>query len=418
MAASSPTTRCTIFDAVIRHAARPFVGLWLNFSRHSWQRHVVAHDSPHVRAPGTNPDRVLVVGDGAATGRGVLTHDLGLPGFLARSLSARTGRATDVDIAVGDDMTAHDCVAAVATRDLDTYDVIVLSVGANEALALMAPREWQTSIRSLLEHVYSQSASATKVFVLEIPQFGINPHFPRILAGIVDRNAIALNRSTRAALGDFPEAIGVPESRRHVFEFEGAHQYHQWAETIATRISAHLDPARPQASSTAFADESLRQRSLEDLESRSNGPDTVLDALTEQARQMFGTSIAAVTFIRSDTQLIRSSQGMEPVILPRDESFCDVTIRRSSHLVIEDASVDSRYADFSVVAGGLGIRFYAGYPIEAPNGQRIGALCVMDTAPRHFTVSDASILRTLAFGIQKHLYRDDTDPVADGAVTG
>jgi len=54
-----------------RFLARPLVGLWLKFSTHSWERHVTAGDSPHVHAPGTDPDRVLLTGDGAATGRGV-----------------------------------------------------------------------------------------------------------------------------------------------------------------------------------------------------------------------------------------------------------------------------------------------------------------------------------------------------------
>ena len=28
------------------------------------------------------------------------------------------------------------------------------------------------------------------------------------------------------------------------------------------------------------------------------------------------------------------------------------------------------------------IRFYAGFPIEAPSGVKIGALCILDTEPR------------------------------------
>jgi hypothetical protein len=122
--------------------ARPLIGLWLGMSRHSWHRSIVANDSPHVHAPGTNPDRVLLAGDGAATGRGVSTHDLGLPGYLARSLTAHTGRATDVDIVVASDMTASKCLVALDGVALDRFDIVVLSLGANEALALTPVDTW------------------------------------------------------------------------------------------------------------------------------------------------------------------------------------------------------------------------------------------------------------------------------------
>lgn len=104
-----------------------------------------------------------------------------------------------------------------------------------------------------------------------------------------------------------------------------------------------------------------------------------------------GTSIAAVTLIESDKQFMKSASGIEPIELTRDQAFCDITIRRAAHFVIEDAKLDSRYADYSVATSDSGVRFYAGYPIEAPNGQRVGALCVMDREPRHFSDEDAGL---------------------------
>jgi len=103
---------------------------------------------------------------------------------------------------------------------------------------------------------------------------------------------------------------------------------------------------------------------------------------------------------------MKSASGMEPTVLPRSESFCDTTIRRTGHLVIEDASLDSRYSDYTVVTGPPHVRFYAGYPLEAPDGQRVGALCVMDTKPRRFSEQDATALRNLAVSVQRHLYQE------------
>ena len=189
-----------------------------------------------MRAAGTNPDRVLITGDGAATGRGVRTHDLGLPGFLARSLTERTGRATDVDILVEDGMTSDDCGKAVPTLDLDQYDIIVLSIGANEALSLVTPKKWQQSVATTTRAIRKATPSATRIFLLAIPQYGVNPHFPRRLADVVDHHVGVMNTITEHFAESLPGVIFVPESRDQAYELENAHVYHQWSESIADRI--------------------------------------------------------------------------------------------------------------------------------------------------------------------------------------
>lgn len=391
-------------DFVAQLIARPLIGWWLTTSRESWHRRIVANDSPHVHARGTNPDRVLIAGDGPATGWGVATHDLGLPGYLARSLTIHTGRATDVDIVVTGNMTARTCLPAIADLDLDRFDIIVLSLGANEALALTSTSTWVKALAMLLRDIQAKSPTATMIFVLPVPFFGINPHFPAYLARVVDRHVQKLNAATDALVTGMDRVEVIPVGQDNAYEPEGAHIHQRWAEGIALRISDSLDPTRIAVGNTEKNDETQRQAAVEALERLHPGDDPVLNALAERARQAFGAPIAAVTFVRSDVQVMKAASGIVPVVLPRDEAFCDVTIRRAAHFVIEDAAVDSRYADYSIVKGDPEVRFYAGYPIEAPDGQRVGALCVMDTQPRTFTTHDAEMLRTLAHTIQTHLW--------------
>jgi GAF domain-containing protein len=393
-----------VLGTIRRGLLRPQVAAWLEFSPHSWKRHVIAHDTPHLHAPGMNPDRILVTGDGAAAGRGVRTHELGLPGFLARSLSSHTRRATDVELVVDDDMTVTSCQEALENHDLGRFDVVLVALGANEALALMSPREWQTTLRALLVDLRRKTPVTTAIFLLAIPEFGINPHFPAALARAVDYHVGMLNTITEHLADELSGVEFIPEGKALAFELEGIGLYKQWADTIAARIARALDPRRPHAADLTAADEVERQLVLEELEARHAGADAALDAFTDETRRIFGVKMAAITFIRSDTGLFRSASGFEVVELPRSESFCDVTIRRDSLLVIEDAARDARFADFSVVSGDPGIRFYAGHPLESPGGQRVGALCVMDTEPRHFTADEAVALRMLAQRIQTHLF--------------
>jgi GAF domain-containing protein len=397
--------------ALVQHfLARQLITTWLATSADSWRRHFVASDSPVVHAPGTNPDRVLLTGDGAATGRGVRSHELGLPGYLARSLSRHTGRAADVDIVVAGDMTAESCLAAISDLKLARFDIVVISVGANEALALLPVEQWRAGMTELLDHLDEHAPSTTEVFVLPIPFFGINPSFPTPLAQIVDQLVQVLNAATDDVVAARPRMTVVPVAQAAAFEPEGSHLYQRWAEAIALRISTELDPDRLRPDDTSASDEMERQQALERTGVLTRDADPVLDRLTETARQAFGTAIAAVTFIESDVQFMRSAVGIEPVTLPRDEAFCDITIRRDAHFVIEDASLDPRYSDHSLVTGNEGIRFYAGYPIEAPDGQRIGAVCVMDTSPRQFTAVDAQLLRAIAHTVQDHLWAERPDP--------
>ena len=48
-------------------------------------------DAPVVNVPGPDPDRLLVVGGGIAVGFGVLSHELGIAGHVARQVSVRPG---------------------------------------------------------------------------------------------------------------------------------------------------------------------------------------------------------------------------------------------------------------------------------------------------------------------------------------
>ncbi len=404
--ASAPGALVTLIAEAL---ARPLVALWLATSAFSWRRSPTPHDSPHVHAPGVDPDRVLILGDGAAVGRGVRTHDLGLPGYLARSLTALTDRATDVDIVVDARMDVDDALPAVRHVDLSRFDIIVISLGANEALDLMSVRTWSQSLTRLLDHLDQRTPASVEVFVLSIPLFSLNPRFPRPLASIVDRHLGAMNAATADLVTARPRVHVIPVGNDEAFELEGAHLYQRWADGIASRMVDFLDPDRLRAADTAAFDERQRREALRRLEAVNVGTDPFLDSLAMTARRVLGTPMAAVTFIGDDEQVMKAASGLEPIVVPRSEAFCDITIRRRGHLVIEDAALDSRYADYSTVVGELGVRFYAGYPLESPDGQRIGALCVMDTAPRSFTADEAVVLRNLAFRVQEHLWRQVAD---------
>lgn len=75
-------------------------------------------------------------------------------------------------------------------------------------------------------------------------------------------------------------------------------------------------------------------------------------------------------------------------------------------LHVVDATRDPRFEDNPLVTGPGGIRFYAGHPLHAPNGQRIGALCLADQEPRELSPEELQVLRDLGEWVEKEMATD------------
>ena len=64
-------------------------------------------------------------------------------------------------------------------------------------------------------------------------------------------------------------------------------------------------------------------------------------------------------------------------------------------LVVEDLARDRRFANNPLLKD-RGLRFYAGIPLRAANGQPIGSLCLLDVKPRRFSEREQQLLQEFA----------------------
>ena len=149
--------------------------------------------------------------------------------------------------------------------------------------------------------------------------------------------------------------------------------------------------------------EATRQAALDSLKILDTAPEERFDRITRLAKQLFGVETAAISLIDHDRQWFKSKIGLEAEETPRSDAFCDVTIREAKNFTVADASQDSRFENNPLVTGNPNIRFYAGYPLETPSGERVGALCVFDPTPRIFTEAEELQLRDLALWVQKEM---------------
>lgn len=124
---------------------------------------------PRVSAGGPDPDRILLFGSDVFMGRGVLSHDLALPGQLARAVSAITGRGIDVQLHTRPSMLIAEAIHAIDEVNLESYDAVLISIGLTDAMASTRPAEWKQRLAALMTKLESGITSSSHVFILKRP---------------------------------------------------------------------------------------------------------------------------------------------------------------------------------------------------------------------------------------------------------
>ncbi len=129
-------------------------------------------------------------------------------------------------------------------------------------------------------------------------------------------------------------------------------------------------------------DEKERLASLYALNLLDTDPEDRFDRLSRLSSVLFQVPIAYLSLIDSNRQWYLSCFGMPVGETDRNVSFCGYAILGDEALVIPDAKADSRFEHNPLVTGPPFIRFYAGQPLRAPDGKKVGTLCLVDTEPR------------------------------------
>ncbi len=152
-------------------------------------------------------------------------------------------------------------------------------------------------------------------------------------------------------------------------------------------------------------DEARRLDALRHLDVLDTPPEPRFDRLTRVAQRHFQVPIALVSLVDAERQWFKSKQGLDACETGRDISFCGHAVLADDIFHIPNALDDPRFADNPLVTDGLKIRFYAGAPLHAPDGSRVGTLCIIDDQARQFSAAELSVLRDLADAVEAELQR-------------
>lgn len=143
-------------------------------------------------------------------------------------------------------------------------------------------------------------------------------------------------------------------------------------------------------------DEQRRLQSLRSSGLLNSGKEERFDRLTRLARSLYNLPVASISLVGEDLLHIKSCAGLDVDTVPRDISFCAHTILQTDSLIVNDMQQDERFHDNPLVIEAPFIRFYAGYPVQLPDGATVGSFCLMDHQPRSFSAHEMQILSDLA----------------------
>lgn len=130
----------------------------------------------------------------------------------------------------------------------------------------------------------------------------------------------------------------------------------------------------------------------------------ILDSAAEQrfddiariAAQICGTPIALISLVDDRRQWFKARIGLDVTETSRDVAFCAHALEQDGLFEVQDAALDARFADNPLVTGDTAFRFYAGAPLAAPGGEKLGTLCVLDREPRQLTADQREALAALS----------------------
>ncbi len=139
-----------------------------------------------------------------------------------------------------------------------------------------------------------------------------------------------------------------------------------------------------------------RLAALHSYEVLDTPPDGAFDRITALAARHFHVPVALVSLVDEDRIWFKSRHGLEAEQIPRSPGLCASVIFSDEAYVVLNALEDPRTLANPLVAGEMGVRFYAAAPLVTHDGYRLGTMNIIDFKPRELDGEGQSDLRQFA----------------------
>ena len=144
------------------------------------------------------------------------------------------------------------------------------------------------------------------------------------------------------------------------------------------------------------ADTSQRMDPSTSPEPQASAVDERFDVLARLARQHFAVTTALITLNDAQQQYLKSCAGLAFKQAPGERWLYELPLVDGGILVATQRDTDNRFSQQPLVIDNPHLRFYARCPLEASNGDLLGALWLLDDQPRELDEQQREFLRDLA----------------------
>ena len=142
--------------------------------------------------------------------------------------------------------------------------------------------------------------------------------------------------------------------------------------------------------------ETERLAALHNYEILDTPADGAFDRITALAARHFDVPVALVSLVDEDRIWFKSRHGLEAEEIPRSPGLCASVIFSDDAYVVQNAIEDPRTLANPLVAGKMGVRFYAAVPLVTHDGYRLGTMNIIDFKPRDLDARELSDLHEFA----------------------
>lgn len=119
-------------------------------------------------------------------------------------------------------------------------------------------------------------------------------------------------------------------------------------------------------------------------------PEPAFDELVRLATHICGTRVATLSLVDANRQWFKARVGFDRTSTVRQGAIGVIALDSDEDVtVIPDLTADHRTRNNALVVDGPALRFYAGAVLRSPSGRKLGALTVLDSAPRPGGLTEA-----------------------------
>jgi eukaryotic-like serine/threonine-protein kinase len=152
---------------------------------------------------------------------------------------------------------------------------------------------------------------------------------------------------------------------------------------------------RPKPSTVERSVEEERLAALHRYDLLDTPPEGAFDRITALAARSLEMPVSTVSIVDRDRIWFKSHHGLDAEEIGRDPGLCASVVATGKPLYVPDARADPTTAGNPLIAGDLGLQFYAGVPLLSADGHPLGALSVADYRPRTLTPDQLTLLDEL-----------------------